>query len=553
MALFYAATAVLLALRIFLARAVSIWFPADQRYDDALMMQYADLAGHFSAQNAPFNELLLKDMGFPIFLRLADLTGLPYTDVLSLLWFIAAATSVALFASATGGTKKIIWLAIFAFVLFAPIAFDDWGGTRLYRNAALTPLYFIFLNMTALIFVRHFDGSDFSTRKFLAFQIALGLTFTLTFYMKEDGIWLLAVLGVVTLICCGKILLAEPWQVENKIWRLVLLILPLTIFFAGTNFYKAVNYKYFGVCEINIRGGGETGKFVNSVYAIQSDSRTGKIWAPADAVAKAFDASATLRANPELREAVFHTPWFGGDIFANPIRGDFLGWVLLTAIKDSGTCNSAVGQEDFFRAVNAEIDAAFEGGELQRDSKFQLVSSMGGRSVLEILGLTKLLLREYAMHVALYKYSAGAHEIRSAAPQNSEQERVLATASNLTNTDLTAPNGNAAAANFFVQILFALYAVLQVILFIAAAVALCQSFRRRISLPVLIAAGSLTLSLVYALAIAWFCEFITPSELRSAALKFYSVGLVPMLMTFEIFGAYLFFSSRNKNFFRFKR
>ena len=62
-------------------------------------------------------------------------------------------------------------------------------------------------------------------------------------------------------------------------------------------------------------------------------------------------------------------------------------------------------------------------------------------------------------------------------------------------------------------------------------------------LAIFISAGSFLLAVVYSLAIAWFCEFIDPSELRHAALKFYGVGLIPMFMTFEIFGTYLLYSN----------
>ena len=542
--IFLAAAAGFFALRIFLGRILGVYFAADQHYDDALMIVYADFHGHFAATNAPFNELLLKDLGYPIFLNLVKFTGLQYTDALACLWLLAAVSSVVLFARATGVSNRIIWLAIFVFVLFSPIAFDSWGGTRLYRNALLTPLYFIVLNAAAILFVLHMKNLPLEPKKFLAFQILLGLIFTLTFYVKEDGAWLLAVLAAVTIICFVKILLAAKLAVEDKLRHLTILILPLIIFFAGTSVYKAVNYKFFGVYEINIRGGGETGKFIQSVYKIQSDNRTGKIWAPADAVAKAFDASETLRANPKLREAVFHTPWFGLDIYANPIKGDFLGWVLLTAVKDSGLCHSAAEQEEFFKKVNAEIDAAFENGTLQRDSKFQLVSSMGGRSALEILKLAKIVLKEYAMHVALYKYEPGAWDMRSM-PQSPEVAEIVAAASRLTNIDLTKPNEHAGAVNFFVRILFVIFALVQTVLFFAAITGTyktaAQFFHKKtFSLPALIAAGCFLLAIVYALAIAWFSEFISPSELRNSAVKFYSVGLVPMLASFEIFGAYLF-------------
>lgn len=556
---FIAAGIVILSLRIWLARLTGVWFPKNQHFDDELMIGYADFYNHFINHTEIFNENLIKNMGFPVFLNLTGKIGLIYTDALSLLWFLAALLSVVLFSKVTGITKKSVWLAVYAFVLFAPAAFDSWCGTRLYRNALLTPLYFIVLNMIAIIFSKHFENVKLNLIKFFIFQLVLGLFFTLSYYIKEDGIWILAVLVFVLLICLIKNLLQKNFSIPYKISHFIVLILPLVIFHGGTSFYKHVNYKYFGVYEINTRTGGEVGKFVKSVYKIESEERTGKIWSPADAVQKAFEASETLKSNVRLRDAVFHSPWFGNNIFENPIKGDFLGWVLITAVRDSGTCNSLVEQENYFRKVNAEIDAAFDNGTLQKDSKIQPVSSMGGRSVIEILKLSKLIIQAYGMHVSLYEYQPGSIQPGRLPPQNEQDELLTNTAINLTHINLLDSNENSDVINALISILFIIYGVTQTILFILAVIGTRWgilkivrkeiTFQDKLTLAVLIAGGSFLLALVYATAISWFCEFIAPSELRHAALKFYSVGLIPMFMTFEIFGTYLFLENyRNLKF-----
>ena len=57
-----------------------------------------------------------------------------------------------------------------------------------------------------------------------------------------------------------------------------------------------------------------------------------------------------------------------------------------------------------------------------------------------------------------------------------------------------------------------------------------------------IACGEFMLSIVYAFAIAWFCYFLRENgnDIWLLTLKYYSTALIPMLMTFEISGAYLF-------------
>lgn len=526
----------LFALRLCLARLTSCYIITQAQLDDLLMINYSDLFAHFVTGNVAMQDALVKDMGFPIILRVIKFFGVSYTDMISLLWFFAALSTVALMRVLTGRKIFLRDVVIFAFVIFSPIAFDAVTGTRLYRNAALTPLYFVVLNMLAIFFAQPFLKS----RTSLTFSIIFGLTFTLTYYIKEDGIWLLCCLVSVTAIALGKIFFSG----EEIFKRVAILLIPLMIFAGGTVAYKAVNKIFFGVYLINNRTDGELANFLKNVYKIQSDARTAKTWAPTDAIVKAFDASATLQAMPALREAVMHTHWFSGDIETNQIFGDFLGWVMFSALYDSGTCKNPVDQENFLRKVNAELTTAFETGRLQKDDRFQLIASGGGLSAQEIFSLVPLMLTEYRAHVLLYLYEPGSMA------QNFKQIERLQRISKRVNMNLTEPNPHADLAKNLLEKIFALYSVIQALLFVAAMIGVGGSvrkiFRRKKNFPLnerlmlSIAAGAMILSAVYAFAIAWFCAFLYLND-QEYTLQFYSVGLVPMLMTFEIFGTYLFY------------
>lgn len=532
---------ILFALRICLARMTGGHLVTTGYGDDVLMMDYADLRGHFIKENRFPYDMLVKDMGFPLILCVIKFTGFVYTDVISLFWLFAALTSVALLRTLTERKNSPLEVAIVAFIMFAPIAFDEGTGTRIYRNAALTPLYFVVLNMLAIMFARPFMRTPTPVN----FHIILGLVFTLTYYVKEDGIWLLICLAAVTTIVVGKIFFDG-----NGLRRVAIALIPLIIFAGGTVAYKTVNKIFLGVYLVNNRTEGELADFLRLIYKIKSDERSAVTWAPTDAIAKAFDASATLKAAPDLREAVMHTPWFGGDIKKNPIYGDFLGWVMLRAIYDSGTCKTLPDQEIFFGKVNAELRDAFDSGRLQPDDRFQLVSSAGGMTVPEIFSLVKLTLMEYFSHVTLlYLYEPGSY------PQDFEVPAEAERAAAFTNMNLTEPNPHAQDAKSILVKTFALYSVVQSVMFATALVGTTggvrKFFRRKKfftvgeRLMLAISFGALVLSAIYAFAIAWFCAFLCAMD-QYFSLQFYSVGLVPMLMTFEIFGTYLFWQQKNR-------
>ena len=560
---------VLLVLRLWLARLIGCRFAPEQYYDDTILVQYADLYSHFIAQDLPAKDLLVKDIGFPLILSFVKASGLVYTDLISLMYFAAALSAVMLFRVLSAKKNFLRDAAIFAFVLFMPIAFDFNAGTPLYRNAVLPPLYFIVMTMMTLIFARHFIKPHAEN---VAFNIIFGVIFTLTYYIKEDGLWLLICLAAVTAICFVKLIAEKFLSDSQRLRYIAILLLPLFIFAGGTVVYKGVNKIFFGVYLINNRTEGELGDFVKQVYKIKANGRRASIWAPTDAINQAFNASETLRGNSNLRGKVFNNNWFG-DITKTPIHGDFLGWVMLSALYDSGTCKTPIEQEEFLSKVNAELDAAFDAGILQRDDRFQIVSSMGGMTAREIFSLTPLVLREYFSHVTTYYYLPGALPLDFAPyaekfdfprrpedyglkslvmTQNTEPAELIDKAEAVTNMNFRAENPRAAVANSLAEKIFIVYSLIQSLLFVAAVIGVCGSLRelirrtRKFSLNeyliLAVACGEFMLSIAYAFAIAWFCYFLRENgnDIWLLTLKYYSTALVPMLMTFEISGAYLF-------------
>ncbi len=521
--IFLAAATILFALRIWLGREISVFIMAESQHDDILMIEYADLYDHFVSQSLPFQMRMIKDLGFPIFLNVVKFSGLEYVDWLAILWLAAAILMVWLFARLTEITDRRILFLVFAFVLFTPEAFS-WTGRRLYRTAALVPAYFITLELLTLWLIE----------RRLWLGILLGIIFTWTFYTKEDGVWLLAVLILVT---------AATIFLNRR--RVAVALVPLIIFFAGAASYRALNYKFFGVAAVNNRTEGELGNFLKLVYKIDSAQRTGEFWAPTDAIERAFEVSPTLKNSPELKNHVMHTTWFEGDIKAHPIHGDFLGWVMLSALYDSRTCKSLAEQEEFLARVNAELAAAFESGALKKDTRPQIISSMGGFTWAEIWALREFVWAAYKANVAMWMVDVDYAEGLVAYPAGADREqfrRAIAQTSEYTNMDFEHGAVDAEKIRRLGRAVFKIYSVLNTALFVLALVALITSLRdlmrRRLKIPalhLLILAGFLALSFVYALAISWFSYFI-----GLGGILMYSGGIIPMLAIFELLGAWIF-------------
>lgn len=533
----------LILLRIWMGYIAGIQFYSRQMYDDALMVRYSDLAAHFHHPNL---YSLVKTMSYPLFLNLVHLTHLDYGVVYSLVWVMTALYFGWTAWQMTG--KKWLSLSALIYILFFPSAFEFWQGTRVYRNVLIAPsvllifsymFWFTWTNMKQRI-----RWPDF------VWAVLFGLVFTFGYYVKEDGIWLLACL--IFFILVNLFILLLHWirgrkngeaGKRNRSFLPVLacLILPALAFSLLSFGYREVNRKYFGVAEVETRNGGSLGEFAAEIYRIDSPNRNSVNWAPKDAIDQAFEASETLSSYPGLYEAIIYTPWYG-NIEKTPIKGDFLTWVLRTALEQTGMWNGEKEMQDLFAKVNQELDQAFEEGTLKEDQRIQILSSAGGRTAEEIRQLAPLALEGFAGAVALKGYEPAIDRVGG-----TQVPEVIPWAETVTNTDYLhdySLKPRSRVYNILVRSLFfgysvlnqALFALLLVVMVLSAASLLIRLFRRKkINARDRFLTGSvwfsLCLSVVFVFSVLWFAEFLFTDELSMVVLNFY-LAAVPALLSF---------------------
>lgn len=540
--------------RFILAQLLGNWYPSDSMHDDQLLIQYAFLLDHFFE---PTSFTLVKNIAYPLFIDFVYLTGISYTHVLTIVWVIAAYFTLKMFSYLT----KNKWFLVFSYiyVLFIPTAFEVWMGTRLYRNSIIAPFVLLtFALMLILLFRVVYDkGRKIGT---FGYTFALGLVFSFTYFIKEDGFWLmpcllLTILVILTIIIYRKVS-TRTFRARETISTITLFLVPLLIFVGSSNIYKSVNHYFFGVYEINTRTEGELGEFVNNIYKIQSNNRTTYIWAPYDAIEKAFKASPTFQKHPELIEEIKTTPWSQGDILQNPIYGDFLTWVLRDALVASDLWESEVDVSNLFGQINHELDKAFKTGKLEKDTRIQITSSAGGKTISEIFNLKREVIQSYKGVICLDGYVPGG--IHSSYENLESCER----ASFLTNLYLM-PSDQADLTNIstkkkdigntIVTSLFIVYSIINPVFFVVSILSMILSiikvvvslkirkFKLANSMSFLIMFVLLGISFVYALGIGWFAGYVWKEEsINLLILNFQSIGMVPIIYLFMLFGLLAF-------------
>ena len=529
------AALILIEIRVILALRLGIEFHASQLWDDNLMMQYAGLNSHFLR---PEYFSLVKNMSFPVFIRLTSFTKLPLPVTMALLWSVAA---IITFYTINRFIPKFKFVSYFSFVyvLFMPQAFEMWSGVRLYRNMIIAPFSLITL---LLIINLTCDAYKMHKTAYLT-AIALGIVFTFTYYIKEDGLWLICCLLLGMVIGGINIFFSK----EKYVKKAFLVLLPLCIFFAGTLGYKAVNYKFFKVFEINTRTGGEPGEFLNILYSMDSDYRSMYCWTPFDVIEKAFTYSETLPEHPELLDGIMHTDWRDGDIVKNPIPGDHLGWILRDELFLTGNFTTEKAMDEFFESVNDELKAAIKDGDiLKEQDAIQIVGSAGGYTLEEIKFLFDIEKEGLLGAVLLKGYVPGLGGVTD--EEIVENYELVDATKGYTNLnyldDYSLMRDASIKASKIVKVIFNIYKVVNAVLFILTILGFIYGAVRLILSKVkdkrfFYLAGSIVfmgIALVYDFAISWFSAFIFVNDgINNLTLNFYNISLPALLFISYIF------------------
>ena len=188
-------------------------------------------------------------------------------------------------------------------------------------------------------------GYNLSSGRVIWDSLCIGFLFTLTYYLKEDGMWFLLVcLAFPLLYAICSVADYVAFRHKRIIGRMLIAILvPVFIFESLTVVYKSVNDHYFGVYETNMRNSGEPGRFISNIYSIESERRDIDFPAPIDAVQKAYEVSPTFQENSEFYDSIMTSAWVEGDYEKNPPFGDFFSWLIKDAVFDSKVASNWAG------------------------------------------------------------------------------------------------------------------------------------------------------------------------------------------------------------------
>lgn len=535
--------------RFILSKTLNMWYAFSQTSDDQLLMSYT-YDTYLSSDNSM---TLAKNRGYSFFLWLVGQSGINIDTWQFAVWLVAAVLVGIVFWFLS---KSIVLSgAIYLFVLWNPLAFENWLGTRTYRNSLFPPMLFaaVALLVIFVIFSKPSKNS-IETREETIFKnvgkiflsFAYGATCIFIFLLKEDGIWLIPGF-IISLIIVAFRSLRHAKTTGQKIVGCILVFVPLITFFTVDHTYKSFNQNHFGVYLRNTRTEGELAKFVSNVYRIKDPNQTTVNWTPTRSIDKVIGVSPTLRSNPKFLEALEHSGFAAPDLHTNQLTGEFLQWQVRHALTVSDLWVSESYIQQLFSQINREVDQAFNDGYLQETEKIFLLKSLGPRTPEEILDVAKSSIKLYLKNLLLIDWKPTTNS-NLFEPSNIDSKVGLKTL----NFKLSDPNpqvvgwfGFSGAQNVS-TIVLTLYQALVLILLSAFGMT-CIRFvyllirgivPQKLVAPLIASMALLGYAAAYTFATRWFVDYVFTDYARGSYIAFFmSAGSTTPLV---IFGLLLF-------------
>lgn len=361
--------------RILIGLRIPYLILADQFYDDRMMYENA-LNIVNGVWLGPYDAYAMtKGIGYSLFLILAKKLCIPYSLLLSLL-NVAAAYLLTKAVSEIINNKYIQGI-IYGLLLFSPINLTMFVTQRLYRMAIIPSMVeIVFAGIIGLTLRR-----NYALKKQLPWAVLSGISLAFFWQIREDSIWILPFVIVMTLINIFCIIFF--CKEKAKIQRVLLMLLPIALLLAGHLSIAAINYHNYGVFVANDRTDGSFGDMMSLLYRIEGEESSEDVWITKDVIYQAEAASPTLQQVKPVLDS-YIDGWASGD----EIKGDHYSWVIRGAVEEAGFAPDAVTAEAFYANVVTELNHAIDNGtlRLKKDGSIYFSSQAKGIRLNEIPG-----------------------------------------------------------------------------------------------------------------------------------------------------------------------
>ena len=388
------ALGILTIYRIYLGMNIPLYIQGDARYDDFLMVKYADSIASGQWLGVYDHLTLVKTAAMPILLACGYHIGISYSASLTVLYMI----SVMLIALALGKllNNKAMSIVIYSYLLFSPIMFHKENVQKIYRGGYIV----IFALLVVACVIGLFAYSYGSIPHMLAWSIVGIISLPIFWYLKEDSIWILPFVILGTIITSINIIAGK--DIKKKGTRIVICLLPLMALFVSIVTYRSINEKHYGLYIDTDRNNTYFAKVINDLLKIENATE-GSSWLTREALLSAINHSSELASIEDNILLVYDSRAEGN----GNVDGDFFIWGLREAADNAGIYNNgAENAEAYWRNVHNQLEGCYTSGALKETPNIFFVSSVTrGATISEMISYLLDNIKETTKQLVCYEYN----------------------------------------------------------------------------------------------------------------------------------------------------
>ena len=290
---------------------------------------------------------LVKGPVYPLFIAFTNLTGVPLLFAQQILYSIFCVLVVVIFRPLFKSQWPLV--VIFFFLLFNPFMYVYPANSRVFRLGLSMPLVLCVFSLFGSLLIR----SRSSLLNLLLWSTLLGCAFSLLWFTREEGIWMLPSLALFILY----FLIINSGLTWREFCKRATCLVWIGLIFVGVKFtFTTLNQKYYGapvIIEL------KTPEFQAALGGLMNiDGLGSKRYVPVSfkSQAAAIEASPTFS---KLAEYLEEDP--KKKLKLHP---SLYIWKLRDAAAKSGNANSLPEALNFYAAIGKELQDACDNGEL---------------------------------------------------------------------------------------------------------------------------------------------------------------------------------------------
>lgn len=361
-------------------------------YDDILMLEQANniLHGNWLGE---YNSLtLVKGCFTPAFIAFMNILHIPF--LLGVQFFYCLACIFLVYILRNNIKSKTVLVLLFIILMFNPVMYSE-DLLRPYRDNIYSSLIIYLMGFLISIFLNR----KADIKKQVKYMIGLGVTTSFIYTCREENLWIMPIIIVASLITI--LFICIETKGINKIKKVLLYLIPISIFIIIMVIICSINYFHYGVFTLNQYWSKEFKSAYGALTRIAPERQVNRVPVTRDAMKKAYLNSETMQSLSDFFEGPKGDRWRQtGEGTYTEIGGGWFHWALIDAMEQAGYYKDAKTANETYMKIAEEINNACDNGSLtaragKRASITPVITSKDIKNIVK--GIDNMIKYQYKM------------------------------------------------------------------------------------------------------------------------------------------------------------